>query len=704
MRRLCLFTGGFAAAAGLYLFLLHGAPGVLLAALAAVCALLFLLRRPILRRAAVCVLGLLAGFAWCRGYEALFLCPFSALSGETAAFSAQALATPQESSYGQSVSARLTLDGKSCTAVIYFDEADGEILPGSLLSGTAKFTTAQEKHLRGKDYDLSRGVFLTASCRGPLHAEPGRASVWLAPAMLAERLRAAIQSAFPSDTASFVQALLLGDKTGLSYADKNDLAIAGIYHAVAVSGMHVSILLGMILLLCGGNHRLAAALGLPAAVFFIVMTGAPASAVRAGVMQALVLCAPLVRRENDPPTTICAALLVLLMQNPWSLLSAMLTALCCTISSMVFALPITALQFGTVSLAAPVVNVLALWMLSIVFCAGLLTALLALALPAAAGVCAWALSWPVRLVLLIVRSAAKLPFAALYLENGYLIAAAAFLYGLALLLALRPRAVRFWQAAAAAVLVTACCMGLSCADYALPEACFSMLDVGQGQCLVSRSGESVSVIDCGGQEDASGETAARFLLARGVTQVDRLILTHFDADHCNGVRQLLRRVRVKTLYVPDVSPENNLRTKILFAAAQAGAEIRFVTNDLTLSDGMRMFAPTGSAEESNTGLCVLAAGEKYDILVTGDLSEQAEYRLLSTHDLPHAAVLVAGHHGAATSTSEALLRAIRPEAVLISVGADNRFGHPADETLRRIEKAGAAVFRTDLSGTITIRG
>ena len=749
MRRLCLFSGGFAIAAALYLFLLHDAPGVLLAALAAVCALLFLLRRPLARRAAVCVLGLLAGLAWCRGYEALFLRPFEALSGKTAAFSAQALAAPQETSYGRSVSARLALDGKSCTAVLYFDEADGEILPGSRLSGTAKLTTAQEKHARGNDYDLSRGVFLTASCRGPLHTEPGQASVWLAPAMLAERLRAAIRAAFPSDTAGFIQALLLGDKTGLSYEDKNDLAIAGIYHAVAVSGMHISILLGMILLLCGGNHRLAAALGLPAAAFFIVMTGAPASAVRAGVMQALVLCAPLVRRENDPPTTICAALLVLLAQNPLallnvglqlsfastagivffagglyrslsenrllsrllrpknvlsSLLRAMLTALCCTISSMVFALPITALQFGTVSLAAPVVNVLALWMLSLVFCGGLLTALLALALPAAAGVCAWALSWPVRLVLLIVRGAAKLPFAALYLENGYLIAAAVFLYGLALLLALRPRAVRFWQAAAAALLVTACCMGLSCADYALPDTSFSMLDVGQGQCLVSRSGKSVSVIDCGGQGDASGETAARFLLARGVTQVDRLILTHFDADHCNGVRQLLRRVRVKTIYVPELSPENGLRTKLLFAAAQAGTEIRFVTDDLTLPDGIRIFAPTGSAEEPNAGLCVLAACEKYDILMTGDLSEQAEYRLLSTHDLPHAAVLVAGHHGAAASTSEALLRAVKPKAVLISVGADNRFGHPADETLRRIAKAGAAVYRTDLSGTITIRG
>lgn len=97
-----------------------------------------------------------------------------------------------------------------------------------------------------------------------------------------------------------------------------------------------------------------------------------------------------------------------------------------------------------------------------------------------------------------------------------------------------------------------------------------MLDVGQGQCLVSRSGESVSVIDCGGQEDASGETAARFLLARGVTQVDRLILTHFDATTATGVRQLLRRVRVKTLYVPDVSPENNLRTKILVRRRAGG--------------------------------------------------------------------------------------------------------------------------------------
>ena len=752
MRRLCLFSGGFAAAAAGYIWLLHGAPWLLIAAAAGLCALFFALRTKFTRRAAICLLGFLIGLGWCRGYEALRLQPLEQYDGRTLLIAAQAQESAQKTAYGFSVDARVQLGGRSYPAVLYFDEADGTVAPGDWLQCEAKLTDARQKLERGNVYDSSRGVLLSASCRGMLHVSPGSAPVSLWPAVLAGRLRAAIGAAFPADTAGFLQALLLGDKTALSYAERNELSIAGIYHAVAVSGMHVSILLGMVLLLCGGNHRLAAALGIPVIVFFILMTGAPASAVRAGVMQTLLLCAPLVRRENDPPTSICAALLVLLMQNPWSLLNvglqlsfastagiilfaggvyrslterralqrflrrrtmlawllrAMLAAFSCTVASMVFALPVTAAQFGELSLAAPVVNVLCLWMLSIVFSGGMLTGLLALAWPVGAAVPAWLLSWPVRLVQTIVHAAARVTFAALYLDNGYLITAAAFLYGLALLLALRPGWVRPWQAALAAIVVTGCCMGLSCLDYRLPESSFTMLDVGQGQCLVYRAGDSVSVIDCGGQEDASGETAARYLLARGVRQIDRLILTHDDADHCNGVRQLLRRIRVGTLLLPAGAQTNTVRVQLLLAAAQAGVPVREVERDLPLPvpGGMlTVLAPVGDAEADNNGLCVLAACGKCDILVTGDLPEQAEYRLLSTHELPHVTALVAGHHGAKTSTSQTLLRAVQPQAVLISAGADNRFGHPAAETLARIRRAGAAVYRTDLSGTITIRG
>ena len=85
--------------------------------------------------------------------------------------------------------------------------------------------------------------------------------------------------------------------------------------------MHVSLLSGLVMLLCAGKRRLAAALGLPLVWFFVLLTGANASSVRAGVMQTVLLLAPLMNRETDPPTAFAAALTLLLAQNPWALLN-----------------------------------------------------------------------------------------------------------------------------------------------------------------------------------------------------------------------------------------------------------------------------------------------------------------------------------------------------------------------------------------------
>ena len=88
--------------------------------------------------------------------------------------------------------------------------------------------------------------------------------------------------------------------------------------------------------------------------------------------------------------------------------------------------------------------------------------------------------------------------------------------------------------------------------------------------------------------------------------------------------------------------------------------------------------------------------------MTGDLSKMAEYRVLARHTLPDIELLVAGHHGAKTSTSEALLEITQPETVFLSVGEGNRYGHPAAETLETIEKYGAEVYRTDVQGSLTV--
>ncbi|MEI3088972.1 MAG: hypothetical protein V8T01_02985 [Oscillospiraceae bacterium] len=88
----------------------------------------------------------------------------------------------------------------------------------------------------------------------------------------------------------------------------------------------------------------------------------------------------------------------------------------------------------------------------------------------------------------------------------------------------------------------------------------------------------------------------------------------------------------------------------------------------------------------------MAAHEKYDILITGDLSQNEEYRLLSQNELRGIELLVAGHHGAATSTSDALLAQTGARTVILSVGADNSYGHPAAQTLARIQNVQARQF------------
>ena len=224
--------------------------------------------------------------------------------------------------------------------------------------------------------------------------------------------------------------------------------------------------------------------------------------------------------------------------------------------------------------------------------------------------------------------------------------------------------------------------------------------------MVLHAAGKTTVVDCGGDSEESGEIAARFLQSRGEFRVENLVLTHFDADHCNGAVQLLNRERVERLYLPQTEDESGLRETILTAAKNRKTAVYFVENDRVLPDcgvEITVFGPNPGKNSNETCLCVLASAGKYDILITGDLPEQAEYRMMSTHDLPDVELLVAGHHGAKTSTSAALLEKTQPETILVSVGKGNSFGHPSQEMLERTAQIGAKVCRTDECGSITIR-
>ena len=746
MRKLCWFALGFVLAVLAMVLMLGGRFWWLggIAVLLSVFA--FLLRRPWARRAAIALLGLGFGMLWCGLYQGVFLRPLADVDGSVVPVEAVAIEAPRETRYGGSVLVQMEHGGRRYRAVLYFQDQTVQPEAGDHISCNAKLVRGEEKD---DTYYSGKGVWLVGTVKGAWTVTKGGNSPASWPGKLSAKLGETAACIFPADVAGFLRGLLLGARDGMDYAQRNELSIAGIYHAVAVSGMHVSILFGMILILCGGNRRLAAAIGLPVVAFFVVMTGAAASSVRAGCMLALLMLAPLAGREDDPPTSIAAVLLVLLVANPWAildiglqlsfastagillfsgkiyrsvpvgkrfgqflgrhrhigwLLRVVLSAFCWSLASMVFSLPLAAMRFGMVSLAALVVNPLCLWAISILFTGGLLLCPLGLVWPWLAAQIGWLLAWLARYVLSIVRLAAKVPFAAVYLENVYWWLFAAALYGTVVLLAAKPEAIRKWKAAALVAAAFAVCLGCAAIEYRAAEFTFTMLDVGQGQCLIFQADGEATVIDCGGVPDESGETAARYLQSYGVFQIDNLVLTHYDSDHVNGAIRLLTREKVGTLWLPDSEDESGWRDRLLAAATERGCRTEFVRQDAAIAHGVTLFAPVSAKNGNDAGVCCLASAGEYDILITGDLSQFAEYRLLSLHALPETELLVAGHHGADSSTSAALLELVNPETVAVSVGAENRYGHPAAETLERIAEIGAEVYRTDLQGTITIRG
>lgn len=754
MRRLCIFAVSFSAAIVCCVLLQLQTAAVLAGAgFAAVSLGAFFLRGRMARRVAIGCLGLSVGLLWYALYAALLLRPAIQADGQTRQLAVTAAGFAEPTRYGSSVEVELPLDGRRYDAVLYLRESAPEIRPGDLLQLEVELALTNGDSGEDSVYLRSRGTVLVAKARSAVQISPaGATPVRLFPVFCAHALQQKIAELFPADTAGFLTALLTGRRTELDYQRQTQLSIAGIYHIVAVSGMHVSILLGMILLLCGSRRRLAAALGVPAVVFFVLMTGAPASAVRAGCMQTLVLLAPLARRENDMPTSISAALILLLAANPWSaldvglqlsftsitgillfaspiyrriagqkglqralrgktplcwLLRTMLSAFACSLGATALSLPLSAAYFGMVSLLAPISNVLCLWAVTLVFTAGLVICLLGFVLGPLMLGAAWLLSYLVRYIYVVCAAVSSIPCAALYLENGYMWALAAMLYCALLLFVLRPGAVGKRLAAISVALAFAAGLTLAYLDYHLPAFSFTAVDVGQGQCLIYQCGKKTCMIDCGGMEDESGELAARFLQSYGEYRIEALVLTHYDADHVNGVAQLLRRMRVDTLYLPDAADESRLRAVIEQQARESGCAIVYVREDMTLTlneASVQIFAPVSDASSNDCGLSVLASHEEYDILVTGDMTQKAEWRLLSLHELPDIELLVAGHHGAKTSTGMTLLELTRPETALISVGADNSFGHPAEETLTRLTQAGVRVYRTDENGTITIRG
>lgn len=748
MRKLMLFAIGFALACVMGVYFISGYWLLILAAICLAAMIpLFCVRLRRTKIIAMILVGCMAGLVWHWGYDSMYLSDARNFDSKTVQTQIEITDYCYDNDYGTAADGKIVLSGKTYRTIVYLS-ADSAVQPGDRITGSFRLRYTANGGEKAPTYHQGKGVFLLAYARDGMQitrADQVPAKYFVA--SLRNRILTLIDQLFPTETLGFARALLLGDSSKFSYETDSDFQVSGIRHMIAVSGLHVSILFSLMYLF-GGRHKvLGFALGVPLLIAFAALAGFTPSVVRACIMQGLMLLSLLVNKEYDPPTALAFAGLTILVVNPLSITSvgfqlsvacmigiflfcrpihdyltkkkllsvvkgtslrARLTrwfvqSISVTISVLITTAPLCAYYFDMISLVSVFTNLLTMWVISAVFY-GILLACVAGAIWLPLGkALAWLVSWLMRYVMGIARLLSKVPLATVYTNSIYIVAWLILCYVLLVIFFLAkkksPGILLACVCAALCVAVSASWIEPRTDDFR-----FTVLDVGQGQCLILQSGCQTYMIDCGSDRPkAAADRAAAVLASQGVYKLDGLILTHYDDDHANAAAYLLYRVPADTLYLPVTEDEEEMSN----FAERYREQIQWITEDRVLTGEdlqISLYPATDYTSNNESSMCVLCRVDNCDILITGDRLQSGEKVLLEDHELPDLEILVAGHHGSRNATSLELLKATKPDAVAISVSEDNRYGHPSQETLYRLSLFGCYIYRTDQMGTIVFKG
>ena len=749
-----LATIGFSFSAGVFLaallpwngWQLYAAGGVLLLALA----WLFAARKQkYFRRGLLILLPLAVSLAYFAGYDHLVRQPIEDRCGAASDFAATVCDWPQATERGARVT--VELEGYHRARAVLYGEA--ELLaarPGDTVTGTAQWQSAVHFNSDDVTHFNARGVYALLYCREDvrLSAGDGDALRWL-PQRAGKAFREKVAAIWDDPRVSgFLTAELTGDKSAMDDGDYLAMQETGLAHLFAVSGLHCAFLVTLLALLISRRQRLLCAVTIPLLLFYMVMVGMSPSVVRACIMQIFLLIAPLFRRGSDPLTSLAAALLVILLCNPFAAASVSLqlsfsatlgmvllsprlyklltgwykgkcrplrAALCfvaanlsATLSAVVFTAPLTAWYFRIFVLVAPLSSLLAVPAAGWSFMAAFVTVLLGFVWLPLASLLGW-ISWAlVRYILWIANGMMSWRYHAVYFTNPYLIYWLLFLYAAFIGCAATPDGKRkYLLASALSVLTLTAAIWVNRQDYQYGVLTALTLDVGQGESVILTSDGETALVDCGSSNSYKdpGGLAADTLHSMGVRELSAVVVTHYHADHTNGLYEVLRRIPVQTIYLPDIEDEYGVRERLVSLAEEKGAQVTYVTKETadTLGDTvLTIYPPVQSGGDLNElGLTALASTGDFDLLITGDMSGSTEKKLVETYALPDIEVLVVSHHGSRYSSNIRFLKSVTPEAAVISVG-DNNYGHPSEETLQRLLAVGADIWRTDQQGTIRI--
>ena len=546
----------------------------------------------------------------------------------------------------------------------------------------------------------------------------------------------------PKRTANLLLGILIGERDNIQEDIIESFRTANLSHILAVSGAHTSyIILGITYLISKSKtpKRIGYIITIINLLIFIIITGASYSVVRACIMAIVVIGAKICYRKENFFTSICISLIIILIQNPFAIndiglkLSFMGTAgivifnksitnffiklkikqkiaeaLSVTFSAQLMIMPITILNFNTISLTFFISNILASPLLGIIIIFGFISIFISSILNPISKVLFLILHIFLELLILVSKVTEKIPgssilvktpnilFAIVYyililffnyffvikqnptrrfhkkiikiitiknIKNGFKVIAVVFL-----IMLLLTRIVRIIN----------------------PTLKIYFIDVGQGDSTLIVTPKNKKILIDGGE----GKTNVLFqyLLDRRINKIDYIIISHFDSDHCNGLIEIIEKMRVENIVTSKQSKESEEYKKILEIIKQKNIKVSSVKAEDKIIIEKNLYTKILNPAEkfefqdlNNNAIVAKLVYKNFSMLFTGDIEKAEENLAKKYKNELKSTILKVAHHGSKTSTSEEFLKYVEPQIALIGVGENNKFGHPNQITIEKLK-------------------